>query len=119
MRRFAAAGVRVYLRRGPLELQAALAGALGERPDAPVVAVARAVEDAALHPGLLPPLGEQLPGALRLLHRVGLAQLLLGPVDRRQGVTRVIVDELGEDPTVRAVDRESRPLGAATHLGAN
>ncbi len=50
-----------------------------------MVAVAAAIEDAGLDSGLLTPLGEQLPGARRLLAGLQLAKLRLGPVDRGQG----------------------------------
>src|SRR3954453_15810307 len=53
---------------GGSELQAALTSALGERADAAVVAVAAAVEDDGLGAGVLRALGDQLAGALGLLH---------------------------------------------------
>jgi len=49
------------------KLQPALAGALGERPDATVELVAAAVEDARPDPGLLGALCQQLSRALGLL----------------------------------------------------
>src|ERR671923_177147 len=67
----------------PLELEPRLTGALGESPDPAVVAVSTAIEDARLDPGLLGALGEQLAAALRLLHRPEAANVLLGPVRRR------------------------------------
>src|SRR3954464_13260832 len=48
----------------PSEPEAPLGGALGDRGDAPVEAVAAAIEDAGLHTRGLAPLGEQLPDAL-------------------------------------------------------
>src|SRR5215208_971077 len=56
----------------PSELQAFLAGALGDRGNSSVEAVATAVEDAGLDAGGLAALGEQLSDALGLLHRVKL-----------------------------------------------
>src|SRR3954453_8528995 len=67
------------------EFQAALAGALSDRGDTAVEAVPASVEDAGFDAGGLGPLGEQLPGVLRLLHRVELAQLGLGPGGSCQG----------------------------------
>src|SRR6266536_2057531 len=52
----------------PSELQASLAGALSDRRNPAVEAVAAAIEDAGLDSGGLAALGEQLPDALGLLH---------------------------------------------------
>src|SRR5215212_1159182 len=103
----------------PSEPQASFACAVGDRRNPPVVLVATAVEDAGLDAGALRPLGEELPGALRLLHRVELPQVWLGPRDRGQGATGVVVDQLGEDAAVRSIDGEPRPLGAAANLRAH
>jgi hypothetical protein len=84
-----------------------------------VVLVAAAVEDAALDPGLLRPLGEQLACALGLPRGGELTQLRLGPVDRRQGLALGVVDELSEDAAVGAVDGKARALGAADDPGAH
>src|SRR3954467_10853950 len=73
------------LSRRPSELQTPLASALGDRRDAPVEAIAAAIEDARLDTGGLGALGEQLPGALGLLHRAELAELVLGPGCRGDG----------------------------------
>src|SRR3954452_12552878 len=70
------------LSRRPSELQAPLASALGDRRDAPVEAITAAIEDACLDTGGLGALGEQLPGALGLLHGAELAELVLGPGGR-------------------------------------
>src|SRR5919201_2557278 len=88
------------------QLQPALAGTLGERPDAAVVAIAAAIEDARLDARLLRPLGEDLPSALGLLDRLERAQLGLGPGHRRDGPGGLIVDELGEDSLVRPKHRQ-------------
>src|SRR6476619_3781562 len=85
---------------GPSEAQAPLSGALRDRGDAAVEAIAAAVEDAGLDPGLLRALGEQLAGALRLLHRTELPQVGLGPRDGGEGPAGVVVDQLGEDAAV-------------------
>src|SRR5919201_508608 len=97
----------------PSELQAPLAGALGDGGDAPVEAVAGTVEDAGFDPGGLGSLGDQLPGALGLLHRVELAQLGLRPGDGRDRAAGVVVDQLGEDAPVRAVHGQPRALSVA------
>src|SRR5215208_485752 len=57
------------LSRRPSELQPPLAGALGDRRDASVEAVATPIEDTGLDSGGLGALGEELPDALGLLHR--------------------------------------------------
>src|ERR687897_2190950 len=80
-----------------LEPEALLTSALGERPDPTVVAVAGAVEDAGLDPGLPGALGDQLAGADGLLGGAELAQLGLGPADGGQGVPVVVVDQLSKD----------------------
>src|SRR5262245_208893 len=82
------------------ELEAPLAGALGDGGDAPVETVSTPVEDAGLDPRSLGALGEQLPGALRLLHRLELAEIRLGPGDGRDRAAGVVVDQLGEDTPV-------------------
>src|SRR5262245_1393677 len=102
-----------------LEVQAALAGALGERFHAAVVLVAAAVEHGGLDAGGLAALAEQLARALGLLHRLEAPQVGLRPVDRRQGAAGVVVDELGEDPAVGAEHGDAGALGRAAHLGAD
>src|SRR3954453_7392949 len=103
----------------PSELQASLAGAFGDRGNPSVEAVAGAVEDAGLDPGALGALGQQLPGPLRLLHRLELAQLGLGPGDGGDRAARVVVDQLREDAAVGAVDGQARALRAASDAGAH
>ena len=51
----------------PLETETAVAGAIGERCNAPVVLVSGAVEDHVLDAGSLRPLGDQAADLLRLL----------------------------------------------------
>src|SRR4051794_14571975 len=99
------------------ELQAALAGALGEVGDLPVVAVAAAIEHAALDAGGLAALGEEGSGTLRALGGVQLADLVLGPARLREGVTAVVVDQLGVQAPVGAVHRKPRTRGGAADLG--
>src|SRR5215216_7194951 len=65
-----------------LEVQSALAGALGQRLHAAVVAVAAAVEHGCIDAGGLGALGEQLPRAAGLVHRLQRAQVALDPADR-------------------------------------
>src|SRR5882757_3713211 len=103
----------------PSELQPPLAGALGDRRDPSVEAVAAAVEDAGLHAGGLAALGEQLPHALGLLHRAELAELVLGPGDTGDRAACVVVDQLSEDPAVRPVHGQARALRAAADARAD
>ena len=95
-----------------LEVQAALAGALGERLHAAVVLVAAAVEHGGLDAGGLRALGQQLAGALGLLERLERAQVGLGPVDGGQRAAGVVVDELGEDARGWSGRREMRGRSA-------
>src|SRR3990170_7465399 len=95
------------------ELQPALTGALGEGLDAAVIAIPAAVEDAGLDARIGRARGEHAARLLRLLHRVQPAQIALGPVDRGQGLARVVVDQLGEDAAVGAIDAQAGPLRAA------
>src|SRR4051794_4951928 len=107
------------LSRRPSELQTPLASALGDRRDAPVEAIAAAIEDARLDTGGLGALGEQLPGALGLLHRAELAELVLGPGCRGDGAAGVVVDQLREDAAVRPVDGQARALRVAADACAD
>src|SRR5918994_1062832 len=79
------------------ELEPALASALGERPDAAVIAVAAAIEDAGGDPRIRGALGEQLAGPLRLFHAGAPPELGLGPVDGGDRAAGFVVDQLGED----------------------
>src|SRR5207248_4144454 len=85
-----------------LEVQAALAGSVGERLDAPMESIATTVEHHGLDAGGLGTLGEEGAGAGGLLHRLQRAQLRLRPRDRRNGPPRVVVDQLGEQTAIRA-----------------
>src|SRR3954452_19372833 len=101
------------------ELEASLAGTFGDSCHAAVVAVSATVEDTGLDPGRLGSLGEKLTGALGLLHRGELAELVLGPGGRGHRAAGVVVDQLGEDTTVRPVHRQARALRAAANPGAD
>src|ERR1700754_798989 len=96
-----------------LEVQDALAGALGERLHAAVVLVAAAVEHRGVDAGRLRALGEHFAGSARLVHRLERAQVGLRPADGRERTARVVVDELGEDPAGGAGHRHARTLGGA------
>ena len=100
-------------RRVAQKRQAPLARTFGERLDPAVVLVAAAVEDGGLDPGRLGPLGQQFAGLRGALGRGERAQLRLDPVDRGQRVPGDVVDQLGEDALVGAVDGEARTLGRA------
>src|SRR5215203_4950714 len=102
-----------------LEVQAALAGALGQGLDTAVVLVAAAVEHDGLDAGGLRALGQQGAGLAGLLHRLERPQVGLRPVDGGQRAAGVVVDELGEDAPVRAEDADARALGGAVHLRAD
>src|SRR3954451_7453597 len=107
------------LSRRPSELQAPLAGALGDRRDASMEAVSAPVEDAGLHTRGLAALRQQLADALGLLHRVELAELVLGPGDAGDRASGVVVDQLREDTAVRAIDGEAGTLRVATDASPN
>src|SRR5262249_15647619 len=92
------------LDRRPSELQASLTGSLGDRGNAPMEAITSSVEDAGLDACCLGALGEQLAGALRLLHRLHAAEVGLRPGDRGDRAPGIVVDQLGEDAPVRAID---------------
>src|SRR4051812_9260919 len=102
-----------------LEPEPGLAGALGERAHAAVVAVAAAVEDDGLGAGVLGALRDQLARAFGLIHARQVLELLLGPVDRGERVAADVVDDLGLNATVRAEHREPRTVAGALHLGAH
>src|SRR5450755_1128632 len=100
------------------EAQAALAGALGERLHAPVVAVAAAVEHGTVDAGGEGALGQQCTGAAGLVHWGQVAQGRLGPVDRRDRAAGVVVDQLREDAAVGAEHGDPGTLGGALDLRA-
>src|SRR4051794_13797957 len=107
------------LSRRPSEIQTPFAGALGDRRDTSVEAIAAAVEDAGLDPRSLAALGEQLTRSLRLLHRVELAELILGPGRGGERAAGVVVDQLGEDAAVGPIDGEPGTRRAAADARAD
>src|SRR5258706_523911 len=101
-----------------LELQAALAGALGDRSDAAVVVEAVAVEHHRGDLRGLALLGHQLAHFLGQLALLALAVLELRRERRgcRQRLAGRVVDHLRVDVVQAPVHGEARPLRAARHL---
>ena len=62
---------------------------------------------------------ERLSDLVRLLGLVRDVSGQTGPPRRRDRPSGVVVDQLGEDPSVRAEDDEPRPLGRSRDLAAN
>ena len=62
---------------------------------------------------------EQFARLARLVGSAELAQVRLDPVDGSHGVTLAVVDELGEDAAVGAVDGETRALSRTGDPGAD
>jgi len=110
-------GTKLVLALGyshPVEVEAALAGALGERANPPVVLVTAAVEDHGLDAGRLRPLGKRLAhGARGVDLAVAVRDPRLAARGRGQGPTAGIVDDLRVDELRRAEDRQARTLGGA------
>src|SRR4051794_25627545 len=102
--------------RNRLEEEPGLASPVGQRLDAAVVLVAAAVEHRGVDAGRLGPLGEQRAGAARLVHRLEVAEIGLGPRDGGDRAARVVVDQLREDAAVGAAHGDARTLGRALHL---
>src|SRR5207302_2654896 len=86
------------LPEGPLQPQASLTGAVGDCLHAPVILVSAAIEHGLLDAGRLRALGKQCARPLGLLHWLQRTQLGLGPADRRERASRVVVDQLRKDP---------------------
>ncbi len=86
---------------GPLEVEAAFAGALGERLDAPVVHVCAAIEHDLLDALLGGALGDELADGLRSVDvRAGLERFALVLLERRRGDdgrALLVVDDLRVD----------------------
>src|SRR6185503_5996136 len=97
-----------------LELQSALAGAVGDRFHAAMRFVARAVEHDFRDPRVLRPGSDALANLERLLRL--LARLEIGAGHRRQRAARHVVDELRRDVLERAEDDETRTLRRSAHL---
>src|SRR5262249_12262055 len=103
-----------------LELQAALAGRIGQRLDLPVIDVAAAIEHDATDPLFSRALRDQLPDPLPRrdvgVHRA----LFLEAVGERRRVSerlsRAVVDDLGIDVAAAFEDGQSRTRGAAPNL---
>src|SRR5690606_14112824 len=100
-----------------LEVEAGLAGGIGQGLDAAVVLIAAAVEDHLGHAGVEGALRHQLTDDLGLLG-LRLPAISLGPalLSRRgggQGMAGHIVDHLGVDMLVRAEDVQPRALRGA------
>src|SRR5678815_1745422 len=102
-----------------LELQTALAGALGHFLDPAVIDVPVAVEHDLQNVRLLEPLGDgladQLGPLLLLLAGSGRGDLLLAVRCRCQHPVRDVVDRLHVDVRVRPEHRQARPLGRPRH----
>jgi hypothetical protein len=84
-----------------------------------VVLVAAAVEDRALHAGLLRAARQQLAGAAGLVGGLQRAKLVLGPAHGGERAAALVVDELGEDAAVGAEHGDARARRGAAHLGAH
>src|SRR6266540_2903624 len=102
-----------------LEAQTPAPGSLGEDLYAAVVLVAAAIEDAGLDSGRASTVRDKLANTLCLLHRPERAKLRLGPVRGHERVPALVIDQLGEQAAVRAVDRQARALGASAHLATD
>src|SRR4051794_19286018 len=99
----------------PLEVEAGLAGRLGERANPPVVLEARPVEHDLLDAGLLRALGDELADALGVVRlRAGRApEARLDRRGGRDGAAARVVDDLGVDVGEAAEHREARALPGA------
>src|SRR5580704_6523107 len=100
-----------------LERQPALTGTVGQSLDPAVVLIAAAVEHGGVDSGRLGSVCQQRAGARGLLHPLQPAQVALGPVDRGDRASGVVVDELREDAAIRAEHGDARALGGAADLG--
>src|SRR5574338_795824 len=106
---------------GALEVEAGLAGGLGQGTDPPVVAVAGPIEDDLLDPGGLGPRGQQPSDGLGPLHLAagGPPQLLLHRRGGRHGVAPTVVDDLGVDVIEAAEDGQPRARRSPGHREAD
>src|SRR5690554_2609513 len=100
------------------ELQPRLTRRLGERADAAMIKEAVSVEDHDLDALVEASLCDRLADLFGLL---GLRSARVHALAQGRGgherFARNIVDELGVDMAVAAMDRETRPLGGAADLG--
>src|ERR687897_36891 len=96
-----------------LQVEAALAGALCERADPPVVLVAATVEDDRGHPRGLRALRERAADRASGVDLARRNELALAARGGGQGATRGVVDDLGVDVLRAAEDRQARALLAA------
>src|SRR5207244_1001072 len=102
------------------KLQSPFARRIGQRLDASVEKVAAAVEHHALDLGRLRVLCQQLADLGRLGRLVAFERLLdLQPGRGRDRPAVRIVDELGDDPPIRAGDDEAWPTGRSRNLAAH
>src|ERR1700694_2078557 len=107
------------------ELQAALAGGLGERFDAAVEEVTGAIEHHGVHPGLPGALRDGFPdrrgagGGAAVCAAEGGAELGLGCRRGDQGAAGGVVDELGADVAEAPEHREAWTRRGAGHVLAH
>ena len=100
----------------PLELKAALAGAIGERLDAPVIQVSTTIEHHSVDACGFRTLGDELAnlrGGLTLWNRTQ------ARLDRRRGgkcLALAVVTDLSVDPGVGTKHRQARTLRSAVDL---
>src|SRR5688500_17138036 len=95
-----------------LQVEAALAGALGERTDPPVILIATAVENHRAHPGGLRALGDRDPHGARDVDLRVTREIVLAAGRGGQRAPGGVVDHLGIDEFRAAEDRQARALGA-------
>src|SRR3954468_21348753 len=111
-----------FARPHPLEIQAAFARGVGERLDAPVVAVAAAIEHDVLDALLDRALGDELADRLRRIDvGAGLqvaAHVLLKRRGRRNRCAPSVVDHLGVNVLARAMHGQPRAAGRCVLDGA-
>src|SRR3954454_6272638 len=101
-----------------LDLQASFARRIGQRLDASVVEVAASVEDRGRDIRLPRLVGEQLADLRGLRGLVPFGGLDLQPAGGHNRAAVGVVDELGDDASVRARDDEAGPVGRARDLAA-
>src|SRR6187551_2364667 len=95
-----------------LQVEAALAGALGERANPPVVLIAAAVKDHGRDAGRLRPLRDRLANGMRCVDPAA-ADARFAAGGRGHGAPAGVVDHLRIDELRGTEDRQARPLGSA------